>query len=145
MTRMYLLANYLQCTSFGNALLDCVCRFVIRKQIISRPSYQTTILLYKSTIGHCGMRRLFVALWVWRTSPSLFAAKEDEWTAYFKGLPEEFPIDLVVKLQKRNHQLEQDPFANEKACQTFRDSVIGSQAVATPSNETNEASSPAQK
>ncbi len=72
-------------------------------------------------------------------------AKEDEWTAYFNRLPGELLSDLVVKLQKKNHQLEQDPFANEKASQIFRDTVIGSQAVAIPRNETNEASTPAQK
>ncbi len=144
-TRLYLLADYLQCTSFGNALLDRVSRIVVRGQIDPHPSYDTTILLYKSTTGHCGMRKLFVALWVWKTSQSQFAAKEDEWRAYFKGLPEEFLSDLVVKLQKKNHELEQDPFANEKTCQIFRDTVIGSQVVATPNNETNKASSPVQK
>ena len=127
--KLYLLANYLQCTSFGNAVLESVSRAVTRKHVSRYQGIETTKLLYNSTLGPCGMRGLLVAMKVWRSSLTQFTAHESECNGYYKGYPEDYLVDLIIKLQKKSHQLEQDPFANEKACQVFRDPEIACEPV----------------
>jgi hypothetical protein len=142
--KLYLLANYLQCTSFGNAVLESVGRAVARKHVTTYTGKGTTTLLYNSTLGPCGMRALFVALHVWKLTTAQLTACESKWNSYFKGFPEEYLVDLIIMLQRKTHQLEQDPFANEKACQVFRDTEIACEPVEASDGTVNQPTSAAQ-
>jgi BTB/POZ domain len=122
-TKLYLLAHYLQSTSFGNEVIDLIGRSVARKQVRKNPQSDTIHLVYNSTVDGCGLRKLFVALDVWR--PHLHSwTHVGLWKDYLEGCPAEFSQDLVVGLMRKNHQLDQDPFINERACYMFRDSEL---------------------
>ncbi|ERF77047.1 hypothetical protein EPUS_07953 [Endocarpon pusillum Z07020] len=127
-TKLYLLAHYLQCTTFGNAVIDSISRAVTNKQVMLFPGPNLIDLLYKSTPGDCGLRRIFVALNVWRSGAGYWRG-DDEWRTRLSGLPVEYSNDLVVQLLRRNHQFDQNPFAGDTACHVFRDKELGSQAV----------------
>jgi hypothetical protein len=141
--KLYLLAKYLQCSSFGNAVLESVGRVVTRKQVVMLPRKECTTLLYNSTFGPCGMRRLFVALqgWKWTASQSTPAGG---WNSYFNGFPQEYLVDLIVQLQKQGQHLEQNPFVNERACEVFRDPEIPCEPVEASGGTENQDSSTAQ-
>ncbi len=144
LAKMYLLAHYLQSTSFGNAVTDFVGRSISRKQVIQNPQCDVIDLVYNSTIGDCGLRRIFVALTVWRTMPACWE-EESNWRSHLRGLPAEYSHDLVIKLQRKNHELEKDPFLNERTCQVFWDTELGCQAVKPAVNTENQACPPVGK
>jgi BTB/POZ domain len=127
-TQMYVLAQYLQITSFGNDVIDLIGRSIAQEQVLRNPQSEAIDLLYNSTIGGCGLRRLYVALSVWRTNPDSFTNVKG-WKAYLEGCPAEYSHDLVISLQRKNHQLDEDPFVNEQACQVFRDAGLEWQAI----------------
>lgn len=134
--KMYLLASYLQCTSFGNALVDAVSYEVASQLITSQPQSDIIEYVYTSTIGDCGLRRLLVAVNVWKSSP-VFWKRETEWRRSFSVLTPEFSTDLIVSLQRKNHKMDHDPFSSDRRRQAFRDTEIGSLAVKTISNNEN--------
>jgi hypothetical protein len=121
--KAYPLAHYLQITAFGNAVMEFVGRSITRRYVVQSPLPNVVRLVYSSTLGECVLRKLFVALNVWRTNPALW--EESQKKRSLKGLPAECSHDLVIKLQRRHHQLDKDPFVNEKTCQTFRDPETG--------------------
>lgn len=143
LVKIYLLAHYLQSTSFGNAVMEFGSRSITHKHMLQNPHCAAIELVYNSTMGNCGLRRLFVALNVWRTPPECWE-EEDGWRTYLGGLPAEYTQDLVIKLQRKNHQLDQDPFVNEKACHIFRDADIGCQMI-KPAKDESQTPSPAPK
>ena len=126
--KMYVLAHYLQSTSFGNKVIDFIVCTIMRKQVLQSPQCGVIDLVYSSTTGDCGLRKLFVALTVWRTGPERWEEVMG-WKTYLEGLPAEYSHDLVVRLQRRHHQLDQDPFVSEKKCQIFRDAELEQQAT----------------
>jgi hypothetical protein len=95
----YVLANYLQSTPFGNAMIDSVCRSLNRKQVTSSPMDIVINYVYSSTMDNCGLRRLLVALSVWGMTPTCWS-EEEGWKARLAGLPAEHSHDLIIKLQK---------------------------------------------
>lgn len=129
----YLLASYLQCTAFGNALLDSVSRIIRDQQVTILPSPEVINLVYESTISDCGLRRLFIAINVWQTTPKHWA-ENSPWRSYLQNLPVEYCHDLIAALHKKNHHGDQDPLANDKASQVFRDTEVEWQAAKPPSS-----------
>lgn len=126
--KMYVLAHYLQCTTFGNAVIDLICRSLTNEHILRGPHNDVIDLVYNSTFGDCGLRKLLVAMSVWWTASDLWKEGKDCKTS-LEGLPAEYSHDLVFQLQRRNHKLDQDPFVNEETCQIFRDAELGWQAI----------------
>jgi BTB/POZ domain len=139
--KAYLLANYLQCTEFGNTLVDFISRSVTRKQVKSPPGSSVITLVYNSTMDDCGLRRLLVAWLVWRTESSSWN-NEREIRSSFSGLPAEYACDVMIKSQKKQHKLDQDPFVNEKTCLVFHDKEIGNQVGKAASSREKQAAAP---
>jgi hypothetical protein len=125
---MYILASYLQCTSFGNDLIDCVSRSMPGTQISFLPPCDVINSIHQSTVGDCGFRRLLVAWSVWSPVHAEWKG-EYWWRTYLSGLPAEYYHDLALSLLRKNHQLDQNPFADGKTSQRFHDAVLGFRAV----------------
>jgi BTB/POZ domain len=143
-TEMYLLAHYLQVTSFGNEVIDLIGRSITRKEVLRNPQSDAIHLVYNSTVDRCGLRNLFVALNVWRPHLQCWTVVNG-WKDYLEGCPAEFSQDLVVSLIRKNHQLDQDPFVNEKTCHVFRDRELRWLAMRPLVNNRIEAAPPTKK
>lgn len=120
LTNAYFLAQYLQSAAFGNAVIDFMSRSILRKQVHNTPIHKVAMLVYTSTVNDCGLRRLLIAWLLWRPSGEYWA-KEQVWKDILRSLPAEFSQDLAIKSLRMHHQLEENPFLNEKTCQVFRD------------------------
>jgi hypothetical protein len=128
---MYLLAQYLQCTGFGNAVLSAPANEASRRKgsysstsitaLITCLSAETINLAYSLTLDKSALRRLLVALRVWDTVDS-YRRDPPEPAIYQKDYVEKLPFaylcDLTIGLETRNRYAVSDPFAKSKTTAT---------------------------
>jgi BTB/POZ domain len=143
-TQMYLLAHYLQSTSFGNDVIDFIGLSITRHEVLKNPQSDAIHLAYNSTLDGCGLRKLFVALNVWRPHLDRWT-HVSAWKDYLEACPAEFSQDLVVSLVRKNYELDEDPFIDAEACHVFRDSELRWLALRPAVNDWTEAAPPTKK
>jgi hypothetical protein len=120
----YVLESYLQCTEFGNAVMEVMCRSVRREDFLWHPGPTPIRNAFKSTVEGWALRRLSAALQVWKFQPAWWKDK-NEWRDYLEFVPRAYTHDLVMSLHKRSHHLERDSFVKQKTSQLFLDMDTG--------------------
>jgi hypothetical protein len=96
LAKMYLLAQYIRCTKFGNAVTAWLAENIVSSGS-AQPPPSVIRLIYDSATTNCAMRRLVVAAWVW----TLECLEEAKLQPNLKDWPIEFYRDLVTGMAKR--------------------------------------------
>ena len=121
-SKLYLLARYLQCPGFGNSLLDSVPHE--RKEVgrdFCLPPGDVLTMVYDGTIEGCGLRRYFVALYVWKMNHNI--NDEEYCKKWFALLPVEFIRDVAIHAIRGVYNHGGNPFIMARAMCTFHDQL----------------------
>ena len=94
-SKLYLLSKYLQCSAFGNRLLDSAPVIsILDQQKYTLPDAGIVKMVYENTVGQCGIRRYLAATFVWLTKDSI--SKDMKLLGEcLAGLPAECALDIA--------------------------------------------------
>jgi hypothetical protein len=113
--RLSILAMYLQCPAFENCLLDnspgekgpIVSSYTLPNDLV-------LALVYNNTVGKCGIRSYFAAMYVWLLDEDDdLMGNEQRFEDFFARLPADFVRDVATGALRRAQKRVEDPFREE--------------------------------
>jgi hypothetical protein len=91
--KLHMLSNYLQSIAFGSSLMNRVSKGILQKYVIVPKGCSVIASVYSSAVGDYGLRRLMVAMMVWRIDER--GCGKAEWKNALATILAEFSHDLV--------------------------------------------------
>lgn len=107
---LYIFAKYIQCQTLANELLKAVCKILFGVRVVHFPEPEIIASIYQATPEDCGLRRLVMALFLWKRQNDSWRdlKKSKEWISKF---PAEFCHELLVRTSRQVIGIgEQNPF-----------------------------------
>lgn len=119
--KLYNLTQFLLTPALGNCVIDYI-TLSIKEKSISFTFFTSVISqVYSSTVAGSGLRRLIVAIAVWRPNQADLDNSTEGWKKTLGRMPAEFRNDLVIDLFRRIAEVDRDPFMTGMSRAEFRD------------------------
>jgi BTB/POZ domain len=108
---LYVFAAYIQCPKLGDEVLECIWRMVRGPRWSSSlPSHDAVNAIYGSTPEYCELRRLIIALFVWKRDTGVWkdCRSSKDWIT---GFSMNFCHDLLIATTRQAMMQDKDPFS----------------------------------
>lgn len=115
---LYVFAKYVMCPALCNEILNAVWKITYPGAHFCLPTPDQIVNLYRGTTEECGLRKLIMALFLWRRGDT-FRKEFKETVEYVSKFPIGFCYELLVRTSRQASGFgEKDPFVerNKKKC-----------------------------